>query len=179
MSELDRTTRNRKISEKFNRPFILASLSLVSANDGVCLPGSALQTGVDWQMYVPIPGMSERTSGPPAPASPAWATRWGAIVVDMAMGGTGVSAVSGMKTEGQASKSAMHACKKKNGTRCTVKITYHDQCAAVITGDTVFSTASAASVEEVARIAIDWCNGQGGTNCRLYFSDCSYPERIR
>ncbi len=168
---------------KSNRALILASLLIVSMSTFACPPGSVLQTGVGSQMCVPIPGMSGSASQPSAtparPAAPVWATRWGAIAIDMAMDGTGVSAVSGMKREGQASKSALQACKKKGGTQCMVKITYHDQCAVVVTGDKVFGTSSAISVEEAARIGIDWCNGQGDTNCRLYFSDCSLPERIR
>ncbi|QQP99850.1 DUF4189 domain-containing protein [Lysobacter enzymogenes] len=115
-----------------------------------------------------------------APSSPpVWASRWGAIAVDLAIGGTGVSAVSGTKTERQASKGALQACKKKGGTQCSLRLTYRDQCAAVVTGEKVFSTTSAISTEEAARIGIDWCKKQNDTNCHLYFSDCSLPERVR
>lgn len=143
-----------------------------------CPPGTVAQKGTGWQGCAPNPGSTQpsaRTDDAPA----IWANRWGAIAVDMAANGTGVSAVSGIASERQASKGALQACKRKGGTQCEVRLTYHDQCAAVVTGDKVFSVTSAASVEEATRNGIDWCNRQGDTNCHSHFSDCSLAERVR
>lgn len=155
---------------------LMLSLALsLSAN--ACPPGTAPRQGVGWQGCAPVPGTAGSGQPSSAPKS-RWATRWGAVAVDMAINGTGVSAVSGMTRERQASSSALQACKRKGGTQCEVRLTYYDQCVAVVTGDRGFTTNSAATVEEATQIGIEKCNRQGDTNCRLHFSDCSLPEKI-
>ncbi|QWP76227.1 DUF4189 domain-containing protein [Lysobacter sp. K5869] len=164
---------------KFSKPILVASLLGLAMKANACPPGSTLQQGVGWQMCVPIPGMSGAAPQPSPSVAPAWATRWGAIAIDMVGGGVGIGAARGMRKERQATNAAIRSCKQKGGTRCTVQITYRDQCAVVISGDKGFVVSNAASVEEATRIGTDRCNTEGNTNCSLYFSDCSFPERVR
>ncbi|MBT2746927.1 DUF4189 domain-containing protein [Lysobacter sp. ISL-42] len=56
------------------------------------------------------------------------------MAVDLTNGGVGIGSASGMKKEDQAEKSALLACKDKGGTRCSVRITYSNQCASLIWG---------------------------------------------
>lgn len=108
--------------------------------------------------------------------SPRWASRWGAIAIDETNSGVGTSVA--MSSKRKAEKAAMRDCQAQGGNGCKISIAYHDQCAAIAWGDVQASVLSAGTVEEAANVALEDCE-KHTDNCRIYYSDCSYPERIQ
>ncbi|WP_206409374.1 DUF4189 domain-containing protein [Lysobacter enzymogenes] len=151
---------------------------LPAGNSFGCPPGEWLQQGAGWQMCVPIPGMQNRTSGPPSSA-PVWATRWGAIAVNESDIAAGVGSASGMVGKRLAESAALRACREKGINGCKVKFTYKNQCAAIVWGDHGSNVSGAASIEMATRVGLDKCVKDKDTNCEVYFTECSYPERLR
>lgn len=144
-----------------------------------CPPGTVPQQGVGWQGCAPVPG-----TGPSAPtyAEPreVWSDRWGAIAVDTIQHGSiGFAAVTGMKRKNQAEREALKACRSKGGTKCEVKISYYNQCAALIWGDHGFNTSSAPSEDQAKQMGMAKCNLAKEENCEVFYSGCSAPERVR
>jgi len=68
-------------------------------------------------------------------------------------------------------------CQSKGGNGCKIGLTYHDQCSVIARGDTNLTMQGAKTIEEAASIALARCE-DGTDNCRVDYSDCSYPERI-
>ncbi|MBT2746925.1 MULTISPECIES: DUF4189 domain-containing protein [unclassified Lysobacter] len=143
-----------------------------------CPPGTVPQQGVGWQGCAPVPGTGPSTSSHSAPKE-IWEDRWGAVAVDDTANGVGIGSASGMKRKGQAEKAALTACKKKGGARCEVKLAYYSQCAALVWGDHGFTINGAPTIEKAAQIGVEKCNQAKDTHCEVYFSDCSFPERIQ
>jgi hypothetical protein len=115
--------------------------------------------------------------GAPIPdLGPQWETRWGAV----AMGGGGFGAITDMPSKRKAHKAALAQCKKSGGgNQCKVSISYYNQCAAVAAGDNSATGGGYAPITETAnKLATEQCQKTGGI-CRIYYSACSYPVRIR
>lgn len=126
---------------------------------------------------MPIPGLYQTPAETPAaPMGPRWATQWGAIAVDSASGKTGV--VGSMSSRKKAEKGAIAQCKSKGGSDCQVKISYGNQCGVIAWGNNKIATASAGSIEEASDQALGICRREAGTECEIFFSDCSLPKRI-
>ncbi|TCF54863.1 hypothetical protein MCC10113_2104 [Bifidobacterium longum subsp. longum] len=155
----------------------LAAGLLFVSQTYACPPGTVPQQGIGWQGCAPAPGTS--SSSATTDTSAAWADRWGAIAIDMTPGGVGIGSSSGMNRKRNAEKLALSACKRKGGARCEIEITYYNQCAAIVLGSQAFNSSSAASLEEAKRRGIDKCTQAGDKECTVYFSECSFPERIR
>lgn len=153
--------------------FLLVSLSSVSMAQVVCPPG-----------YAPIGGgavVGDYASGC-APLEGAqeepeeiWEDRWGAIAI--ADGAFGYSAA--MASEAEASQSALKACRSNaNGQPCEVKLTYYNQCVALYWGDGGYDISHAETMDTAKSMSQADCNASYG-NCRLFYSDCSMPERVQ
>ena len=112
-----------------------------------------------------------------AHAEPKWADRWGAISVDDAGAVVGVSTARADKSE--ATEAAIGDCRSRGGNRCNVQITYTNQCAVLVAADRVYNTYRAETAEIAKRDALKICRENGGSNCRVYYSGCSLPERIQ
>lgn len=112
---------------------------------------------------------------PPELPGPQWQTRWGAI----AAGGGGFGASVNMPSKRKAVKQAIQSCKDSGGGgKCTLMISYYNQCSAVAWGDGSYSaSARAGRVELAQQLAMDACAEQT-TNCKVFYSQCSYPARI-
>jgi len=123
-------------------------------------------------IYYSTPGDAE----PPPLPGPQWQTRWSAI----ATGGGGFGAAVNMTSKHRAVKDAMRACKQTGGGKnCILMIAHFNQCAAVSWGDGSYSASASAGRIELAReLAQTGCSGQT-TNCRVLYSECSYPVRVR
>lgn len=123
-------------------------------------------------VYYDTPGFSE----PPPLPGPQWQTRWGAVVA----GGGGFGAAVNMTSKRKAVKEAMRACEATGGGKhCTLMIAYYNQCAAVSWGEGSYSASASAGKIELAReLAQKGCSGQT-TDCKVLYSECSYPVRIR
>jgi len=110
-----------------------------------------------------------------APPQERWADRWGAIATDADNAKLG--AVVDMTSEKKAKQAALETCKKNGGTNCRVDISYYNQCAVLVTGDSMYSTARGATVEEAEKLGFSKCRN-ADVNCRVYYSDCSLPVRL-
>jgi Domain of unknown function (DUF4189) len=152
--------------------FCLPSTSL-RAQQMACPPGSVPIGGGDagWSSCSPVSGQGETT--PPDPG-PEWATRWGAIATANGAFGTANNFPIARKAE----KAAMNRCQANGGKDCVITLSFANQCAALAWGSTVNSTKAAANIGEAEGNAMSTCNAEAG-NCKIYYSACSYPERIR
>lgn len=151
--------------------FLFASTSAI-AQCPAGIPSGGNPACVPPDIYYDTPGFSE----PPPLPGPQWQTRWGAIVA----GGGGFGASVNMTSKRKAVKEAMRACKSTGGGKsCTLMIAYYNQCAAVSWGDGSYSASASAGKIELAReLAQAGCSGQT-TRCKVLYSECSYPMRIR
>lgn len=109
------------------------------------------------------------------PQTPAWETRWGAF----AFGSDGEVGVAAEKrSERSARRSAVADCKKRGGVECEAVFTYKNQCAAIATGKVKSTSQGAPTEDEAKALALQGCE-EGGSRCRIYYSGCSPPERVR
>ncbi|MGO1072778.1 DUF4189 domain-containing protein [Lysobacter sp. CA199] len=111
-----------------------------------------------------------------------WARRFGAVAYDPVTGAVGVS--SEEKSKRKALNAALAHCKSKGGAACAKNIEYFDQCVASATGPGtsggfVFTSASAAEEGQASTYAMEDCKKAGTTSCKIFYSGCSYPERVQ
>ncbi|QWP75707.1 DUF4189 domain-containing protein [Lysobacter sp. K5869] len=135
-----------------------------------CPPGSVLQKGNGW-------GGCVQTSAASVDSDPNWKSQWGAIATDGANAALGTS--TQIDSRKAAEKSALTLCKEDGGKNCKIKLTYHDQCASLISGDRLFFVQSAENQDEAVTDGLERCKIAGETGCREYYSGCSLPKRIR
>lgn len=164
---------------------VLTVLGIAAGAVFLLQPGSATAEGRCPPGYFPIGGGSAGWEGcapmgggedeEPAPAQPQWNTRWGAVAVTDGAFGYSHS----WPSERKAIKEALRQCKNDaGGATCHVRLTYHDQCVALAWGDGGNTAASAVNIATAERMALDLCSKETG-NCKIYYSGCSYPERVR
>jgi hypothetical protein len=120
-------------------------------------------------------GLSAQT----APSAPIvrWADRWGAI--DNRDGGAGLGVAQMSSSERKAKRVAMDECLAKGGQRCKVILTYRNQCGVVVAGDAGGNSMSAESIDKASELGIERCEKDGLKGCRVYYSNCSFAERVR
>lgn len=123
----------------------------------------------------PIPGYGSESQSTQA-SSPEWQARWGAIVADGKKGSLGTA--SGVKSKREAESIATVDCRAKGGDDCQVELVYYNQCGVMIVGDRGYNTASAATADEATQTGMKTCSASD-INCRVYYSDCSYPVQTR
>jgi hypothetical protein len=105
-----------------------------------------------------------------------WEKRWGAIAIDDKAGKYG--AADGARSKGAARKSAIADCKKWGGVKCTIWLSYYNQCGVMATGDSFSSTARGPTIEVATEIAMTECTKKDPT-CKPYHAGCSYAQRVR
>lgn len=138
-------------------------------------PGGTQPNG---QICVPIPGYgtTNHTATPDISIPQEnWARRWGAIAIDDSNSGVGTAV--DMHSKRKAEKAALEQCREKGGDGCKVSHTYSNQCGVIAWGDTHYVTGSAATIEEASELALRSCSA-ASANCRIYYADCSYAERV-
>ncbi|UNP27441.1 DUF4189 domain-containing protein [Lysobacter gummosus] len=158
------------------------SVSVAQAEQG-CADGfipNAAPTGTPGQnQCVPIPGLSR--PGTPSAPTPQWAKRWGAIAYDPTTGKVGVA--SDMTSKRKAVNGALAHCRSKGGTACAINIDYSNQCAAIVYGGggeiVKSAAASAATTDEAEGLALKNCREAAGVECQVFYSGCSYPQRVQ
>lgn len=128
-----------------------------------------------WTSCAPIPG-NESSPNAAVESGPQWATRWGAIAVDGNSGSFG--GVDGLPSKRKAEKMAIRNCKKNGGQRCEVLGAYYDQCGAMAWGATKVTSYRSADLSEASSKALETCS-QASNSCKVYYSGCSYPVRVR
>jgi Domain of unknown function (DUF4189) len=154
-------------------PFVILLLSTMDAN-AQCRMGSGPDFG-DGIPYCSQPAPTAYVE----PSGPQWATRWGAIAIDPNASKGGVGVASDMKSQRAAEKAAMKQCRNKGGGKtCRVQTAYDNQCGVIAWGDTYYSTANGDTIDSASELGLREC-GKETSNCRIYYSNCSYPVRIR
>ena len=82
-----------------------------------------------------------------------------------------------LPSKGKARAAALAQCRATGGgARCKVKAQYRNGCGAIAWGDTRYSTATGHDKETATSLAIEDC-GKYTSNCKVYYGDCSLPER--
>lgn len=105
-----------------------------------------------------------------------WENRWGAIAIgDNSRIGTAVS----MRSKHKAEKAAMSRCAANGGGKgCRIEISYYNQCGVIAWGETTAITQGAETIEVASKVALEKCNSKT-RNCKIYYADCSLPERVK
>lgn len=126
-----------------------------------------------WEGCAPM-GPNSGT-GPPEEPEPQWETRWGAVATtDGAMG-----IAVGQESQESAEQQAISECQAhSSGKACEVRIAYYNQCVAVAWGDAGSRMARSPDLKDAEETALRNCE-KTTTNCDLYYSACSYAERIQ
>ncbi|WP_434032051.1 DUF4189 domain-containing protein [[Pseudomonas] boreopolis] len=113
-------------------------------------------------------------------SGPTYATRWGAFAISDE---NKIGLAGGMPSKGKAKKAAIEHCIAKGGTNCKLLVAYYNQCAVVLAGKetdgrvaTMYS--HAATLEEASESGLKYCAEGGLSECKIYFSDCSYAELV-
>ncbi|WP_363800794.1 DUF4189 domain-containing protein [Lysobacter firmicutimachus] len=109
------------------------------------------------------------------PAGPQWRSQWGAVASD-STGEFGI--VSGMKSERAARKAAVEECAKRGGVSCSANFTFHNQCAAVASSESVSFSQGAPTEEKAKELAMRECEAAQSGRCWLYYSGCSLPVQV-
>jgi hypothetical protein len=108
-------------------------------------------------------------------AGPQWVSRWGAIATADGALGVAKNAVS----RGEAVSLAIAQCEMKSPhDQCSERAVYFDQCVALAWGDTMNVASRSPDIADAERSALEGC-GEKTANCRIFYSACSYPERVR
>lgn len=108
-----------------------------------------------------------------------WADRWGAIAVDDGEKTVGIGIAEMANSERAAKKAALNDCRAKGGTKCVISLAYYNQCGVIVWGSAGYNSVSAETVERASKRAIERCSARGFTNCDVYYSGCSFAERVR
>lgn len=113
------------------------------------------------------------TPSPSTPPQPTgwWETTWGALATDGPKGILG--GVTGVASEKEAQAAALSDCRAKGGN-CQIEATYYNHCLVLVTGDKLYNTKIAETIEEATRSAMNMCT-KADTNCRVHYSACSKP----
>lgn len=85
-----------------------------------------------------------------------------------------------MTSLSKAKKAALRACRDSGGGKhCKVGLSYSDRCVAYAMGDDYsVGVARSPMPEKAYAIAIDSC-AESTTNCKVTYSACSLPVRIK
>ena len=106
---------------------------------------------------------------------PSWETRGGAVAVTNGAFGYSYS----YATEERAISEALSNCSQNaDGATCQLKQSYHDQCIALAWGKTGSNSVAAPDIAQAEGLALENCSRRN-QDCKIYYSGCSYPERVR
>jgi Domain of unknown function (DUF4189) len=165
-----------QIGAVMTRRFAIVSCLLLAAcplkaQTLACPPGSQPYGGgnAGWVACTPVPDRTEL-----AASGSLWETRWGAIATGIGAFG----AANDLSSKRKAAKEAIKQCKANGGKKCSVQMTFYNQCGALAWGDAGNTTFNAHSLEDAEQSAVAQCQSHT-RNCRLYYSACSYPKQIR
>jgi hypothetical protein len=147
----------------------------LAAAEGGCPPGQYPYETPQARQCVPIPGGSSGASQ----SSAVYQDRWGAIAVDGAVSVGGIGTSEDMPSKRKAEKAAIARCRATGGGNgCVVDLSYHNQCAVIGSGDSYMQSFAGPDIESTSQRALEACNRKT-TNCTIYYSGCSYPQRVQ
>ena len=107
-----------------------------------------------------------------------WQSRWGAIVTGKSKVGTVVGISEAAISKHEAEVDALRQCQSQGGFDCDVEIVFYNQCGTIVWGDGYSYAARAATVSRAEEIALAGC-AELTSNCKVYYTSCSYPVRVR
>lgn len=146
-----------------------------AAAEGGCPAGYYPYNTSAAQQCVPIPGSGASGSQ----STVAYKDRWGAISIDSTVSKGGIGTVTGLASKRKAEKAALSQCRSSGGgDGCQVLLTYYNQCGVIAWGDNYLKTMGAATVESASKLALEDCS-KNTSGCQIYYSGCSYPERVQ
>lgn len=153
----------------------LLCLSCVLHAQISCPPGMMpYSTAQDVSACGPIPGNNQMQ--PQAPLT-RWESRWGAIATDPKAGSVGVS--TGMQTKEAAEQAAVFDCESKKKSLCKIALAYDNECAAMIAGNTGYNVDADSTIEKAVQSGMKTCVQSGDSNCHVFYSACSSPQRVQ
>lgn len=86
---------------------------------------------------------------------------------------------AGQESQESAEQQAISECQAhSSGKACEVRIAYYNQCVAVAWGDAGSLWARSPDPYDAEEMALSNCQ-QKTTNCDIYYSACSYAERVQ
>ena len=141
-----------------------------------CTPGTTMYYSPTSAYCGPDPNYRAPQQAPQQPVAQ-WERRWGAVAIDSPKAVMGVAV--GKRSKREASIAAVSDCERQGGANCEIEAAYDNQCVAVITSNDSHNTPIALTVDQAIATGMKTCRDAGRTNCRVYYSACSLPVRIR
>jgi len=158
-------------------PLILLSFVVFTAHaEGGCQPGSYPQNGQGVHACIPTPSNNQGNSSVNSGDGQVWVDGWQAAATDSSKGVLGTA--TRMLTEGAATSAAIEDCQSKGGVTCVVNLSYRNGCIAMSTGASKIRFYGASTKDKAERQAMDACEAND-TSCKIYYSECSAPKRVR
>lgn len=120
-------------------------------------------------------------SAPSAPAPPRamWETRWGAIAIGRSDSDGGFGTSTNAKSKRRAEAAAVKQCRQTGGPDSQCKVfSYYNQCAVVAWGLQSYTIQSAENADIAAQLALKLCS-ERTDDCQIFYSACSFAERVR
>jgi len=158
----------------------LTGLPIMALAEGRCPPGMFETGSRDFIGCAPIPGYGggEAAEEEQSPIEMVWADRWGAYASEEGASGLGV--VNGRASKAAAEKDAVLDCREvaKQPEKCSVQLSFYNQCAAYAWGGGHGIAASAVNEKTAIREATRLCDEASGVECLIYHSGCSFQEAV-
>lgn len=105
-----------------------------------------------------------------------WKSQYAAVV--MGKGGSGFTAMGPADSKRAAETAAMKACRERGGLDCKLIVSFGNQCAAISWGLTVRTVGMGPTLASAEADAVSRCETDTD-DCRVYFSDCANPLKVR
>lgn len=67
---------------------------------------------------------------------------------------------------------AINDCKSKGGLNCSLDLEYNNQCAAIVSGENTYATASGISEQDATDTAMEMCI-KNNEKCEPYYANCT------
>jgi hypothetical protein len=156
--------------------FLLFFMNLANAEGG-CPPGMYPPNPANTNVCYPFPD-SQQSQQQQKQAY--WQSRYGAIAIGShPVNGTVAGLAKNMASKQSAEKLALADCKAQGGGQtCKLKLSYYNQCAAIVWGDSFGVVQGAETVDVASDIAMQECASKT-KNCRVLYTDCSLPVLIK
>lgn len=148
------------------RPSFSQCATGVDVGGGACIPPDAPG----------MPGYKENTQ-PQYPDNPVWEDRWGAIADDNGTGQAGM--IENQPSEEKAIQVALGLCRATGSPDCKIILSYRNLCSAVAWGAGQLGYASEATLDSAKLSALGECQKRSKSACKIFYSGCSLPVRVR
>ena len=150
----------------------------VFAEGGNCPAGYFPTGGAAAGVYgcAPMNNLSNGGHQQPADPGPRWQTRWGAIAIDGQ--NSKFAGIDGFTTSSKARKAAIKQCRANGGKKCKILIDYYNQCGSLAWGQQGAIASIGPIVEDVMKESVAACS-KNTSGCSVYYTGCSYPERVQ